>query len=105
MASSWVPTAERASASEWPATKRGARRPSAYSNTRSTRWSMSTPDQLLYSTFTAPRCAMRPNAATSTNRSRTYATSPMGATTSWPKPQESPRDRGTPGPPLTSIMS
>ena len=44
-------SAEPASASEWPATKRSASprgRPSAHSNTRSICWSMSTPDQLLY---------------------------------------------------------
>jgi hypothetical protein len=36
---------------------------------------MSTPDQLLYSASTAPRCGTPPSAATSTNRSKSCARS------------------------------
>jgi hypothetical protein len=67
---------------------------------------MSTPDQLLYSTHhgTAMRyAAERGNLDESIEELHDIADG--RATTSWPKPQESPRDRGTPGPPLTSIMS
>ena len=66
---------------------------------------MATSDRLLFSALhgTAMRyAAERRNLDESIEE---HATLPMAAMTSWPKPQESLRDRGTPGLPLILAMS
>ena len=64
---------------------------------------MSTP--LLYSGLHGTAMRYAADRRNLDDRSRSYATSLMAATTSWPKLQESLRDRGTPGLPLTLVMS